>query len=70
MKDKKSIIIASFLAVMICLILATLLFVAVTPTFLITLAFAVGIITGVCITLLIHNIINIIKSRRLKKLSH
>jgi hypothetical protein len=68
MKNKKVIIIASFLAVLICLILTTLLFFAVTPSFLIVLSLAIGIITGVCITLLIHNMVNIIKAKRLAKI--
>jgi hypothetical protein len=67
MKNKKVIIIASFLAVLICLIMTTLLFFAVTPTFLIVLSLAIGIITGVCITLLIHNLVNIIKAKRSEK---
>jgi hypothetical protein len=67
MKNKKVIIIASFLAVLICLIMTTLLFFAVTPTFLIVLSLAIGIITGVCITLLIHNLVNIVKAKRLGK---
>jgi uncharacterized membrane protein (DUF106 family) len=67
MKNKKVIIIASFLAVLICLIMTTLLFFAVTPTFLIVLSLAIGIITGVCITLLIHNLVNIVKVKRLGK---
>jgi len=66
MKNKKIIIIASFLAVLICLIMTALLFHAVTPTSLIILSFTIGIISGVCITLLIHNLINILKIRKSK----
>jgi len=64
MKDKKIIIISSFLAVLICLIITALLFFAVTPRFLVILSFTVGIITGVCITALILYLINNIKNRR------
>jgi len=66
MKDKKIIIVASFLAVLICLIMTVLLFYTVTPRFLIILALTIGVITGVCITSLIHYLVNIIKVRRSK----
>jgi hypothetical protein len=65
MKDKKIIIVTAFLAVLICLIITMLLFIAVTPVFLVILAFTIGVITGVCITSLIHYLANTIKSRRL-----
>jgi len=64
MKDKKIIIISSFLAVLICLVITALLFFAVTPRFLVILSFTVGIITGVCITALILYLINNIKNKR------
>jgi len=67
MKDKKAIITASFLAVLICLIITTLLFFTVTPRFLVILSLTIGIVTGICITLLIHNLVNIIKARRSEK---
>lgn len=67
MKNKNFILIASFVAVLICLILATLLFYTVTPSLLIILSLSVGLISGVCITLLIHNLINIYKIKRAKK---
>ena len=66
MKDKKLIIVASFLAVLICLIMTMLLFYAVTPRFLIILSLTIGVITGVCITSLIHYLIYIIKIKRSK----
>jgi capsular polysaccharide biosynthesis protein len=66
MKNKSLIIIVSFLAVIICLILTELLFYAVTPTFLIILSFTIGIITGVCIAALIRSLTNIIRTKRLK----
>jgi hypothetical protein len=66
MKNKNLIIIASFLAVLICLIITVLLFYAVTPTFLIILSITIGLFSGVCITLLILNLINIIKIKRSK----
>jgi preprotein translocase subunit SecF len=66
MKDKNLIIITAFLAVLICLIITALVFYAAPPTLLIKLALTIGIISGVCITLLIHNLINIIKRRRSK----
>jgi hypothetical protein len=66
MKDKTLIIIVSFLAVLICLIISALLFYAVTPRFLVILSFIIGMIAGVCITLLIYNLINIIKIKKSK----
>jgi hypothetical protein len=65
MKDKKIIIITAFLAVLICIIVTTLLFYAVTPRFLVILSFTIGIITGVCITSLINYLVNSIKNKRL-----
>jgi hypothetical protein len=64
MKDKRIIIIASFLAVLICLILTALLFFAVTPGFLVMLAFTIGVITGICIMALILYIVNNIRNKR------
>jgi uncharacterized RDD family membrane protein YckC len=61
MKDKKIIIVTAFLAVLICLIITMLLFFAVTPVFLVILSFTIGVITGVCITSLIHHLTKIIK---------
>jgi len=55
----------SILAVVICLIMTALLFFAVNPTFLIILSNCVGIVTGVFITLLIHNLTNMIKAKRI-----
>jgi hypothetical protein len=66
MKNKNLIIAASFLAVIICLIMSSLLFYAVTPTSLIIVSFTIGLISGVCITLSVYNLINIIKIRRSK----
>jgi multisubunit Na+/H+ antiporter MnhE subunit len=66
MKNINLIVIASFLAVIICLIMSLLLFYSVTPTSLIIVSFTIGFISGVCVTLLIHNLINIFKSKRLK----
>jgi hypothetical protein len=68
MKNKNLIIIASFMAVIICLIMTGLLFYAVTPTFLIKISLAIGVISGVCITLLIHNLIKMFKANRSKDL--
>jgi hypothetical protein len=64
MKSRNLIIIVSFLAVIICLIMIALLFFAVTPTLLILLSLTIGFISGACITLLVHNLINIIKNKR------
>lgn len=64
MKDKRIIIIASFLAVLICLIIITLLFFAVTPGFLVILAFTIGVITGVCMMALILYLVNNIRNKR------
>lgn len=68
MKDKKIIIITAFLAVLICLIITMLLFFAVTPRFLVILAFTIGVVTGVCITSLILQLAKTIKSRKLANL--
>ena len=57
-KNKNLILILSFLAVIICLILTALLFYTAKPSLLITLSFIVGLVSGVCITLLIHNLLN------------
>ena len=47
--------------------MTALLFYAVAPTFLIILSLTIGLISGVCITLLIHNLINIIKIKKVGK---
>jgi cytosine/uracil/thiamine/allantoin permease len=65
MKDKKLIIITAFLAVLICLIITVLLFIAVTPRFLVILSFTIGVVTGICITSLIYYLVNSIKNKRL-----
>jgi hypothetical protein len=64
MKNKRVIILTSFLAVLICLIITVLLFYAVTPKFLVILAFIIGIVTGVCITTLINQLIYLFKNDR------
>ena len=58
MKDRKVIILAAFLAVAICLILTLLLFFVVTPGLLVTIALAIGFITGICVTSLIYFILH------------
>jgi NhaP-type Na+/H+ or K+/H+ antiporter len=63
MKDKRIIIVASFLAVLICLIITGLLFFAVTPGFLVILAFTIGVITGICIMALILYLLKNIRNR-------
>ena len=60
----KSVIVASFLAVLICIILSVLLFFVVTPGFLIVLSFIIGTITGICITGLVLYLVNVIRDRR------
>jgi len=67
MKNKGLIIVVSFLAVAICLILTWLLLSSATPTSLVILAFIVGIFSGACILALILNLRNILKIRRQKK---
>jgi hypothetical protein len=57
MKNRNLIVIISFLAVIICLIITVLLFFAVKPRLLIDLALMIGFISGVCVTLLVLNII-------------
>jgi Na+-driven multidrug efflux pump len=64
MKDKRIIIIASFLAVLICLIITGLLFIAITPAFLVILAFTIGVITGICALALILYLVNNIRNRK------
>ncbi len=66
MKSKSLIVIASVFAVVICLIVTALLFYKVTPSFLIISAFTIGVITGICIAALIQNLVNIIRTRRVK----
>jgi hypothetical protein len=67
MKNKSLIVIIAFLAVIICLIISLLLFFAAKPSLLITLSFTIGLISGVCITLLIYNLVNNFKIRRSEK---
>ena len=66
MKNKILIIIVSFVAVSICLIMIMSLFCTVTPRFLITLSFTVGIVTGIFITVIIQNLVKNIRSKRSK----
>jgi len=66
MKNKWLIITVAVLAVAICLIITALLFYSVPPSSLVILAFAIGVITGICIAALIQNLVIVIKSRRLK----
>jgi hypothetical protein len=65
MKDKKLIIVTAFLAVLICLIIALLFFFAVTPGFLVMLAFTIGVITGICIMSLILYLAKTITGRKI-----
>ena len=58
MKDNKVIILSAFLAVAICLILTLLLFFVVTPGLLLTIALAIGFVTGICVTSLIYYILH------------
>jgi len=64
MKNKNLIIIVSFLAVLICLIITVLLFYSVAATLLLILTLVIGFISGVCVTLLIHNLINMVRSNK------
>lgn len=63
MKNKTLIIVVSFFAVIICLILIALLFYAVKPGSLIILSLTIGVITGICITFLILSLVNNIKNK-------
>lgn len=67
MKNKSLIVIIAFLTVLICIIVSLLLFFAAKPSLLIMISFTIGLISGVCITLLIYNLINNIKIRRSEK---
>jgi len=64
MKNKRLIIITSFLAVLICLIMIMLLFYNVTHGFLMILSLTIGIVTGVCITSLVYNLTNMVNFRK------
>lgn len=67
MKNKSLITMVALLAVLICLTLALLLFYAVKPSFLIVLAFFVGLLTGIFITAIIYNLINNFKNKGSKR---
>jgi uncharacterized membrane protein len=69
MKNKIFIVIVSFLAVLICLIITVMLFYAVPPGFLVVASFAVGVVTGVCILAMIINLRKMISEKRLEKSS-
>ncbi len=66
MKNKILITVVSFLAVLICLLLALLLFYSVPTEFFIILSFAIGVVTGVCTLAMIINLRNLIREKRLK----
>lgn len=66
MKNKVLIISTAFLAVIICLILALLLFYNVPHSYIVTLAFVIGVITGVITTAIIFSLKNIIQNNRIK----
>jgi high-affinity Fe2+/Pb2+ permease len=67
LKNKTLIIIVSFLAVIICLILIALLFYAVKPASLIILSLTIGVITGICIAFMGLGIVKNIKNKRSEK---
>jgi len=67
MKNKTLIIVSSFLAVIICIIITALLFYPVEPTSLVILSFIIGVITGICIAALIHSLTYIIRTKKLNK---
>lgn len=64
MKNLSLIVIVSSLTVLICLILAALLFYSIQPSALIILAFIIGIITGALILALILSLKNNIKNKK------
>lgn len=66
MKNKVLIIGAALLAVIICLVLALLLFFTVPQSYIVTLAFVIGVITGVITTAIIFSLKNIIQNNRIK----
>jgi uncharacterized membrane protein len=66
MKDNTVIILSAVLAVAICLILTLLLFFVVTPGLLFTIALAIGFVTGICVTSLIHYILHKFKDNDIK----
>lgn len=67
MKNNILIILVALLAVLICLVLVVLLFYAVTPRFLLVLSSAIGIITGVFITVLTQTLVRNIRNKRAKR---
>lgn len=70
MKNKALIIGAALLAVLICLILALLLFYNVPHGYIVTLAFVIGVITGVITTAIIFSLKNIIRDNSMKDKNH
>jgi multisubunit Na+/H+ antiporter MnhE subunit len=64
MKNKSLIVTVSILAVIICLILAALLFYPVAPDSLVIISFTIGVVTGVCIAALIRNLTYIIRNKK------
>jgi NhaP-type Na+/H+ or K+/H+ antiporter len=67
MKNRTLIIVLSFLAVLICLILIVLLFYTVPPSLLIVLALTIGMITGICTAFLILGLVRNIRNKRSEK---
>lgn len=67
MKHKTLIIVSSFLAVIICLIITALLFYPVAPDSLVILSFIIGVITGICIAALINSLTYFIRTKKQKK---
>jgi protein-S-isoprenylcysteine O-methyltransferase Ste14 len=66
MKNKALIIVAALLAVIICLVLALMMFYNVPHSYIVTLAFVIGVITGVITTAIIFSLKNIIQNNRIK----
>jgi hypothetical protein len=67
MKNRTLIIVSSFLAVIICLIITALLFFPIAPNSLVILSFTIGVITGVCIAALVHSLAYIIRTKKQEK---
>lgn len=66
MKNRKLIVIVSFICVLICLMYMASLMYTVPPSTIVKIAFTIGLITGTCVTLTIYNLVNIIRENRLK----
>ena len=66
MKNKTIIIAVSFIAVLICVILAGLLVYPVAHDSLVILSFVIGVVTGISVLALVINLTDMIRTKRSK----